>query len=86
MVSKCANPKCSAHLKYLHAGSLFVVPKPLGHDSAADDAFSAPVGSQIECFWLCESCSPQMRISGHGELIYTGPLCLKGAETPAAAF
>ena len=68
MVSKCANPKCNAHLKYLHEGSLFVVPRST-NEPATDDAFSAPTGNQIECFWLCESCSPRMRISGRGELV-----------------
>jgi hypothetical protein len=86
MVSKCANPNCTAHLKYLHEGSLFVVPKPFAPGSASDNAFGATAGNQIEWFWLCESCAPQMRISGRGELVYTASLHSKGAAALAAHF
>lgn len=69
MVSKCANPKCNARLKYLHEGSLFVMPKPNKRYSFNENSFAAPAGTQIECFWLCELCSLHMRISKRGELV-----------------
>jgi hypothetical protein len=81
MVSKCANPECDAHLKYLHEGSLFIVRKPSRRrEMPEDEAFSGRTGNQIECFWLCESCSPQMRISGRGELVIQEPLPSAGIE------
>lgn len=69
MVSKCANPQCQEHLKYLHEGSLYVVPRPSRFGVAAYDAFASPAGNQIECFWLCASCSLRMSVSRAGELI-----------------
>jgi hypothetical protein len=70
MVSKCANPQCSVHMKYMHEGKLFVVPKVAKDRHYAGDAgeFSAPLGKQIECFWLCEVCSLQMTITKNGKL------------------
>lgn len=80
MVSKCANPQCQAHLKYLHQGSLYVVPRPSRFGGAAGDAFASPAGKQIECFWLCESCSLRMRVSRTGELILSTALDCHAAQ------
>lgn len=80
MLGKCANPKCDAHLKYMRKGSLYAVPKPLKFCAASDDSFAAPVGNQIECFWLCESCSPRMKISRAGELIATPVMDIYSAQ------
>jgi len=70
VLSKCANPKCSARMKYMNDGSVYVVPKAsMGKYWTGDEGeFSAPPGKQIECFWLCNVCSRQMTISKHGEL------------------
>ena len=70
MLSKCANPRCKAHMKYMHDGSLYVVPKPAMDKYWTSDRgeFSAPPGNQIECFWLCDLCSRQLTISKKGEL------------------
>ena len=70
MLSKCANPKCSARMKYMHDGTLHVVPRPAMHKYWRGDEgeFSAPPGRQIECFWLCDTCSRQMTITKDGEL------------------
>lgn len=70
VLSKCANPRCSARMKYMHEGSLYVVPKPRmdTYWTSHCGEFSAPPGKQIECFWLCEACSPQLTITKDGEL------------------
>ncbi len=70
MLSKCANPRCKARMKYMHDGSLYVVPKPAmdKYWTSERGEFSAPPGNQIECFWLCEACSCQLTISKTGEL------------------
>lgn len=83
MVSKCANPQCQAHLKYLHQGSLYVVPRPSRFGVAADDGFASPAGNQIECFWLCESCSLRMSVSRSGELILSPSPDCRSAQAAA---
>jgi len=57
-------------MKYMHDGSLFVVPKPSmdKYWTGNEGEFSAPPGKQIECFWLCRVCSRQMTIGKDGEL------------------
>ena len=70
MLSKCANPKCSARMKYMHDGTFHVVPRPAMHKywSGDEGEFGAPPGKQIECFWLCDVCCRQLTIGKHGEL------------------
>lgn len=59
MISKCANPACSAHFLYLHRGRVFRITRTadkgpqlqLGGDS--DQKKQPPV----EFFWLCERCA-----------------------------
>ena len=72
MVSKCANPECTARLKYLHEGRLFVVQTRSStrywHEES--DSFSAPPGKQIEYYWLCDSCADQMKVTAQGELAH----------------
>jgi hypothetical protein len=72
MVSKCANPKCSARMKYLHEGRLFIVQTRSSARYWSNDSgsFSAPPGNQIEYYWLCDSCADQMTITAEGTLEY----------------
>ena len=70
MLSKCANPKCTVRMKYLHQGRIFLVQSPSAarywsHDSGS---FSAPPGNQIEYFWLCSCCARQMKVTTVGSL------------------
>ena len=57
MLAKCANPSCSASLRYLLEGRLF----RLEADPAlapSVDSFSASGGrDKTEYFWLCSRCS-----------------------------
>jgi hypothetical protein len=71
MLSQCANPTCTARLKYLHTGRIFVVRTRSAERYWIGDAgsFGSPPGKQIECFWLCENCARGMRISRDGDLI-----------------
>lgn len=50
MVATCANPNCSAIFRYLNRGKLF--------------AFTADRmgASQLEAYWLCESCAPRFSL------------------------
>jgi hypothetical protein len=71
MVSQCANPSCTARLKYLHTGRIFVVRTRSAERYWIGDAgsFGSPPGKQIECFWLCDDCASHMRLSRDGALI-----------------
>src|SRR5437764_14490578 len=73
MVSKCANPGCNAHMKFMHKGRVFVVRRHSSDEWWAGDGgpFGAPSGAQMECFWLCEACIHEMRVDEQGELVPT---------------
>jgi|SRR5690349_8375315 len=66
MVSKCANPECSAPFLYFHAGKLFRLEvatgverrRNLGHDETAKKPLR-----HIEFYWLCDSCAERMTLS-----------------------
>jgi len=81
MVSKCANPRCSARLKYMHQGAVFAVRSHSTDEYWEGDAgaFSAPPGNQVECFWLCTHCAREMKVTNGGELEYLNVLSLPGA-------
>ncbi|MFZ0199575.1 MAG: hypothetical protein WB523_07745 [Candidatus Sulfotelmatobacter sp.] len=53
MVSKCANPSCSATFRYLREGTIFHV---------ASEKNSLPQTPTHERFWLCGECSPKMTV------------------------
>jgi hypothetical protein len=53
MLSKCANPACSATFRYLHEGRLFHV---------AVGAATPEQGTTRERFWLCGECSRKMTV------------------------
>jgi len=57
MVSKCANPACSASFRYLHSGRLF----ELGTDVPHPDALDSPLQT-MEYFWLCEECARTLEV------------------------
>jgi|tagenome__1003787_1003787.scaffolds.fasta_scaffold20451175_1 hypothetical protein len=71
MLSKCANPKCSAPFHYLHDGRLFevqvtpqqieVTAKPTG------DAEPKKRPQKVERFWLCSKCSATMTLAVNRE-------------------
>ncbi len=60
MLSKCANPSCSAKFRYFHQGKLFRM------ETEADDANSrnsAKLSRRIEFFWLCDRCASEMTLT-----------------------
>lgn len=56
MVSKCANPECSAQFRYLHQGQLFQ------RDTLPLDQGDPSGRRHVEFFWLCEECSTKMTL------------------------
>ena len=62
MLSKCANPECSAVFRYLHQGKIFFL-------SPTPELQMASGGAcpwLYERFWLCDDCSKQMTIVWRG--------------------
>lgn len=65
MLSKCANPKCSAQLVYLREGKIFMLeapPQPPGPVAVEKEAAPKLV-NRVEHFWLCGACAPQMTMA-----------------------
>jgi len=64
MISRCANPACSAHFLYLHEGRVFRIVRDsmnvremqLGVDPTLKKH------PQVEFYWLCKTCSVKMTI------------------------
>jgi hypothetical protein len=65
MVSKCANPGCSASFRYFHSGRLFRVDIPANrktHPSDDENSMKKPM-RRLEFFWLCDNCSSKMTLT-----------------------
>ncbi len=62
MVTKCANPLCSASFRYLRGGKLFLVDL---HRSSSGSERGGPAGGKrvVEHFWLCERCSSELTVT-----------------------
>jgi len=76
MLSKCANPACSAQFRYLHQGKIFQLsPTP------EVDAITGGMFEQFyERFWLCEKCCKEMRVGWDGTKAAVVPLAVKSAD------
>lgn len=66
MVSKCANPDCSAPFRYFHVGKLFRLETMPGFDRRRslgddDDLMSRPL-RRVAFYWLCEDCAAKMTL------------------------
>lgn len=59
MVSKCANPECSAKFRYFHSGQLFRVETPAS--AGAENEMNRHV-SRLEFFWLCDDCAGKLTL------------------------
>jgi hypothetical protein len=60
MLSKCANPGCSAPFLYLHEGKLFRL--DTGIESPAGQTTQKTLRS-LEFFWLCGECAARLTLS-----------------------
>ena len=66
MVSKCANPDCSAPFRYFHTGKLFRAETASGFDrrrAMGQDAQQRKPLRRLEFFWLCEDCAGKMTLT-----------------------
>jgi hypothetical protein len=81
MLSKCANPTCSASFRLLHEGRIFnlAIPEP------TTDANQYPRVT-IEHYWLCRECSQTLKVMVDFGLAVVCPRHLQLAEgTPVIA-
>lgn len=65
MVSKCANPECSASFRYFHKGKLFKVETAGGPDrrrAMGKDDEHEKLLRRLEFYWLCEDCAESMTL------------------------
>ena len=65
MISKCANPTCSARFLYLHEGKLFRFERQARSDNQLLLGFDPTLhkhSSGVEFFWLCRNCAATMTL------------------------
>ena len=64
MVSKCANPGCSASFRYFHSGKLFRIETSAKPTSTVveEDGMRKPL-RRLEFFWLCDSCAAKLTLT-----------------------
>jgi hypothetical protein len=62
MLSKCANPICSARFRYLHEGRHYLVKSASGFDGRKQVSTSSSNYGSPEYAWLCSACSFCMTI------------------------
>jgi hypothetical protein len=67
MVTKCANPSCSAVFRYLRGGRLFLFETtnkmPTAVPPSSETGFGKSEFRSGEYFWLCEKCAKGMTIT-----------------------
>jgi hypothetical protein len=66
MISKCANPTCSARFLYLHEGKLFRFERDANNDTELllgfDPTLQHKHSPGVEFFWLCRNCAARMTL------------------------
>jgi len=79
VISKCANPECSAPFHYLREGRLFrmdIVP-----DNSAVLASSAKAIRHVEHYWLCGPCSQSLTLVLEKGRVVAVPVKLRAAAS-----
>ncbi len=85
MLSKCANPACSAPFHYLREGKVFRLEIEEGSDPRPQLVQSSrPVG-HAEHFWLCGACAGIMTLRVDNGKVVTVPLHRPGFRRAAAS-
>jgi hypothetical protein len=66
MISKCANPGCSARFLYLHTGKLYRIERENRKDDTQPLLGFGPDARRhtrsVEFFWLCEKCASSLTL------------------------
>ena len=88
MLSKCANPECTAPFHYLRDGKLFQIDASFGIRQSAGPQLvnEAKPSHRIEFFWLCGNCSSSMTVAFQpGKGVVMVPLPPIGVRRAAAS-
>jgi len=78
MLSKCANPTCSARFLYLNEGKIFNVESGITSEGTR-------LNHRIEHFWLCGNCARTLRVVRENREITVRPLHLALPEGDTTA-
>jgi hypothetical protein len=62
MVTKCANPVCSAPFLYFHQGKLFRRENPVYAQGGKGNGSAKPT-RHVEFYWLCDECAGRMTLA-----------------------
>lgn len=64
MLSKCANPVCSAKFRYLHEGRLYLIDYQAVFATRRMSITQPSAGNsnKFEYFWLCSFCCQEMKL------------------------
>ena len=88
MVSKCANPACSASFRYLRSGKLFEfeVSDQSNARAATPMAAARKSSRHLEYFWLCAQCASEMTlaVAKDGGVMFV-PVVKQAAKMAAAS-
>ena len=76
MVSKCANPDCSAQFRYLRNGKLFRIHNEMltAAEAVAQNSLQQAATRRDRFFWLCNECAGKMTLVFEDGKISTRPL------------
>ena len=69
MLTKCANPACSATFHYFHEGKLFTIESKIGSQRIGPPSDHEYAGRphHLQYFWLCSACSCAMTVQSDGD-------------------
>ncbi len=81
MVSKCANPDCSAVFRYLREGRLFNFEVTKSNPLRVAGVH---IARSYEHFWLCPSCSVSMTLVKDNGSVAVRPLAKSAAKAGVA--
>lgn len=62
MLSKCANPPCTASFRYFHQGRLFRMEVEAPEPDEAVLTHAGKAMRRAEFFWLCDQCATRMTL------------------------
>jgi hypothetical protein len=84
MVSKCANPVCSASFRYFREGRLFEIEVTANQLTSPANPQRKP-HRKVEYFWLCSSCATKLTVKAdEGRGAVTVPLVGNATRHAAA--
>ncbi len=86
MLSKCANPGCTATFLYLRQGKLFRL--NVGDDISVSSSLppKTKTATHIEFFWLCSQCATELTIDyDRGTGVAVLPLAKPATRAAAAS-